>query len=108
MITIGSRIKYIREDNTDDKSTGYYPPIGTRGTVIDSYSDGNIEVRWDKGTKGEGIWWCFISDVEEVQMNDIELLAEKLMNDETLMDLTPAQCASIAETVIKLGYKKEA
>lgn len=64
MIEIGSRVRYIRVDNEDDKATGYYPPIGTLGTVVgnDGYC---YQVNWDSGTKGNGIYWCDHTDVEE-------------------------------------------
>ena len=33
--------------------------------VIDD--DGDIVVKWDSGTKGDGEWYCGIADVEEVE-----------------------------------------
>lgn len=63
MIEAGSRVKYIKEDTEDDKSTGYYPPIGTLGTVLLA-DDFGCQVKWDEGTKG-GAWWCDLEDVEE-------------------------------------------
>lgn len=65
MITVGTRVKYITSDAPERIKEGYYPPIGTLGTVI--YANGlNLEVKWDKGTKGDGKWWCYTSDVEVV------------------------------------------
>lgn len=34
-LNIGDRVRYIHEDTEDDKESGYYPPIGTLGTVVD-------------------------------------------------------------------------
>lgn len=64
MIQVGSRVKYTRLDTEEDKATGYYPPIGTCGTVKTVESN-TIEVLWDSGTKKDGLWWCEKSDVEE-------------------------------------------
>lgn len=64
MIKVNSRVKYIKVDTEADKSTGYYPPIGTLGTVeFVDYS--GCRVKWDEGTQ-EGAWWCDLGDVEEV------------------------------------------
>lgn len=67
MITVGSRVKYIRNDDEYYRETSYYPPIGTLGTVVQVDSEDNtIEVEWDSGTMGRGIWWCNNTDVEVV------------------------------------------
>ena len=67
MLKVGSRVQYIRADTTDDIATGYYPPIGTLGTVMFvSLIDNDIEVKWDCGTKGDGVWWCNHTDVQEI------------------------------------------
>ena len=64
MIKRGSRVRYIKVDTKDDKATGYYPPVGTLGTV--KYVDGfGCQVKWDEGTNDDGIWWCELVDVEE-------------------------------------------
>ena len=63
---LGTKVKYIRIDTEDDKKTGFYPSIGTLGTVVDADKTG-IRVKWEKGTKDEGVWWCGYEDVEEVQ-----------------------------------------
>lgn len=65
MINKKAIVRYIREDTPEDKACGFYPPIGTLG-VVESIGNGDIEVRWDKGTKGEGLWWCSLDDVEVV------------------------------------------
>ena len=67
MIEVGSTVRYIKEDTEDDKSTGYYPPIGTLGTVK-IVDDGGCQVKWHKGTKN-GAWWCDLDDVEEASVN---------------------------------------
>lgn len=64
MLTRGSRVKYIKSDTPESKATGYYPPIGTLGTIHDINTN-QIEVKWDEGTKGNGVWWCNKEDVEE-------------------------------------------
>lgn len=64
---IGARVRYIRIDNEEDKASGYYPPIGTLGTVVD-VNGIDIEVEWDSGTKDNGVWWCELADVEEVEL----------------------------------------
>jgi hypothetical protein len=63
MIEVGSRVKYIKVDTEDDRKLGYYPPIGTLGTVV--YVDEfGCQVKWDEGTKG-GAWYCDLIDVTE-------------------------------------------
>ena len=69
MITIGSRVRYVTVDTPEDLATGYYPPIGTLGTVVNMDNKG-YEVKWDEGTQGDGIWWCDIEDVEEEFENE--------------------------------------
>ena len=64
-LKIGDRVKYIRIDSEFDKTTGYYPPLGTLGTIDKlDYADteAGVRVKWDKGTKG-GAWWCNVSDI---------------------------------------------
>lgn len=68
---VGMRVRYIREDSEKDKLLGYYPPIGTLGTVekFDNRVKGeeSILVQWDSGTRGDGRWWCYCTDVEIVE-----------------------------------------
>lgn len=64
-IFIGARVRYIRKDTAEDRATGYYPPIGTLGTVREIYADTYV-VKWDYGTKGNGVWSCEHADVEIV------------------------------------------
>ena len=71
MIKVGSRVKYIKVDTEDDKATGYYPPIGTLGTVK-MVDDFKCQVKWDKGTSGDNTWWCDLVDVEKAE--DVEHL----------------------------------
>ena len=68
MLKVGTRVRYIREDTEEDKATGYYPPIGTLGTIVTADALG-YQVKWDEGTKGNGIWYCELTDVEEVMEN---------------------------------------
>lgn len=69
---IGVGVRYIAINSEEDKETGYYPPVGTCGTVVD-IDDVGIRVKWDSGTKGEGIWWCGFKDVEAVNEEYDEL-----------------------------------
>jgi hypothetical protein len=66
---IGARVKYIHIDDELDKKSGFYPPIGTFGTVTEVDGD-SIMVKWDNGTKGDGEWICGVNDVEEVGFNE--------------------------------------
>lgn len=67
MITEGTRVRYIHEDTEEDKALGFYPPIGTCGTVVFARDESkNIVVKWDSGTIRDGIWWVEIEKVEEV------------------------------------------
>jgi hypothetical protein len=77
MLKAGSRVRYNRKDNAEDIETGFYPPIGTCGTVVRAYPK-DIEVKWDKGTKGDGIWWCKPTDVVEVEFSLKDLIEEKV------------------------------
>lgn len=76
---VGTRVRYIHVDSEESKNSGYYPPIGTLGTVLDICKN-DILVRWDSGTKGDGEWWCDVSDVEEAINNDRETLCDLLEN----------------------------
>ena len=64
MIKVGSRVKYVRVDTDEDKATGYYPPVGTLGTVKFADEFG-YQVKWDEGTK-PGAWYCDLGDIEEI------------------------------------------
>ena len=66
MLKVGSRVKYIHEDTMEDKASGFYPPIGTFGTVVYADELDTFQVKWDDGTDGDGIWWCEPESVEEV------------------------------------------
>lgn len=68
---VGARVRYIREDDEQTKHTGYFPPVGTLGTVVklDLRHEGKEQafVHWDSGTKGDHIWWCYCADLEVVE-----------------------------------------
>lgn len=68
---VGTRVRFVGDETyTTYKSSGFYPPIGTLGTVKDTdvgrKGKEQIFVAWDSGTIGNGIWWCYESDVEVV------------------------------------------
>lgn len=60
MITVGSRVMYMHNDNKAYRELGFYPPPGTLGTVIgtDVFSGMCYRVKWDKGTKWPHQWLC--------------------------------------------------
>lgn len=78
MLKIGSTVRYNRRDNAEDIESGFYPPIGTRGTIVSIGSGDDIEVKWEHGTIGDGIWWCATKDVIEVEFSLKELIEEKV------------------------------
>lgn len=65
MIVVGSRVKYIWQDDEYNKQIGWFPPAGTLGTVMDIDDWGDVCVRWDSGTR-PGSWWCNPNHVKEV------------------------------------------
>lgn len=77
MLKIGSTVRYNRRDNAEDIESGFYPPIGTRGTVVSVCQD-DIEVKWEHGTRGDGVWWCKPTDVIEVEFSLKDLIEEKV------------------------------
>lgn len=67
MITEGTRVRYIHMGTIEERTSGFYPPIGTCGTVVyGDDGDNTIQVKWDEGTDGDGIWWVETEYVEEV------------------------------------------
>ena len=75
MLARGTRVRYIRMDTADERLAGYYPPIGTLGTIFTVDND-CYEVKWDSGTDGDGIWWCEHDNVEEVPTGHIYTFRE--------------------------------
>lgn len=65
MIKVGSRVRYIKKDKKYDCGPRWYPPIGTLGTV-QGVDNADYLVKWDKGTDGDGLWYCEHAAVEEV------------------------------------------
>lgn len=43
--------------------TGYYPPRGTVGKILEFDPDGFVLVKWQEGTTKEGPWWADINDI---------------------------------------------
>jgi hypothetical protein len=72
-LKIGDRVRYIHIDDEEKKATGYFPPIGTHGTVMDMDEYGPL-VKWDRDTRGNGKWWCALKDVENVYHYRVEVL----------------------------------
>ena len=104
----GTRVKYIHIDTPEDKETGFYPPIGTLGTVVYVDNDNSIEVKWDKGTDGDGVWWCEKSNVVIVPFqNSVERLISELMLREEFARTQLTQLSRIAQVIIELGYVKK-
>jgi hypothetical protein len=67
---LGTRVRYICEDIWEEEYAGFYPPVGTLGTVercYDPREDSSLLVQWDSGTKGDGRWWCDLEEVEVVE-----------------------------------------
>lgn len=70
MFEKGTRVKYVGDEN---EYTGeYYPLPGTLGVCTggtDIAPNGKtlICVKWDTGTKGDGRWYCYDTDLEIVE-----------------------------------------
>ena len=64
----GTRVRFVNRLAKYRANSGFYPPVGTLGTVtwIDA-ADYTIEVQWDGGTLIPGKWWCNAEDVEVVE-----------------------------------------
>jgi hypothetical protein len=74
MIAVGSRVYFAHFDYPEDIETGFFPPIGTHGTVVFvKEDDETCVVKWDSGTKGDGAWWCDMHNIEEVKTIKEEL-----------------------------------
>ena len=78
MLKVGSIVRYNRKDNAEDIESGFYPPIGTRGTIVTVGLGNDIEVQWEHGARGDGIWWCETKDVIEVEFSLKDLIEEKV------------------------------
>ena len=69
-IEIGDKVRYIAEDSTESKESGFYPPKGTIGTVIgiDLVDDiAPYHIKWPEGTtKWNGCWYVDREDIELV------------------------------------------
>lgn len=69
MSKVGSLVKYIREDSEGQKSTGFYPPIGTVGRIIEEGMEEGItyyKIKWPEGTTTAGGGYVDEADVEKV------------------------------------------
>lgn len=68
---VGMRVRYIHEVSGYEKRLGFFPPIGTFGTIekVDPVLEGEeqILVQWDSGTISDGRWWCYWTDAEIVE-----------------------------------------
>lgn len=104
---IGTRVRYIHIDTKDDKATGFYPPIGTFGTVVDTDKTG-IRVKWDSGTKDEGIWWCGYEDVKEVKNDNLDVFQTRMdIYDELTKLLTDYEHAEYCEGYEDVDWEDE-
>ncbi len=64
---IGDLVTYIHEDSESDKATGFYPPVGTIGCIRSLEPDAKlVEVEWESGTMGDGIWYVEMSHIKKV------------------------------------------
>ena len=68
MFKKGTRVRYI----SDDADGRFYPPKNTLGTCmggtdIDISGKILVCVKWDTGTKGDGTWYCYDTDIEIVE-----------------------------------------
>lgn len=65
---VGARVRFINGWDKYKTNSGFYPPVGTLGTItwIDA-ADNTIEVQWDGGTLISGKWWCDAEDVEIIE-----------------------------------------
>lgn len=73
MIKTGSRVKYVHIGTEDEISSGFYPPIGTMGTVKEIYNNLCL-IKWDEGTIEDGVWYCETTDIEEIPSMIYEVL----------------------------------
>lgn len=69
-INVGDKVRYITEDSIEDKESGYFPPKGTIGIVIEIEDLDCLApyyIRWPEGTtKGDGCWYVCREDIELV------------------------------------------
>ena len=63
-VKVGDRVRYINDCDTEEqKCSGFYPPVGTWGTVTDVDEEKEVvRVQWDSGTK-PGTWWVRETDI---------------------------------------------
>ena len=65
---LGARVRFINRWDKYKANSGFYPPVGTLGTVTwINAADNIIEVLWDGGVLVTGKWWCNAEDVEVVE-----------------------------------------
>lgn len=67
----GDRVRYIHVNSEEEAVTGFFPPVGTLGTVkvVDEF---DVLVKWDSGTV-PGAWYCMKEMVEVVHgSHDVE------------------------------------
>lgn len=62
----GDRVRYIHVNSEEEAVTGFFPPVGTLGTVkvVDEF---DVLVKWDSGVIPNGIWYCEHKYVEVVR-----------------------------------------
>ena len=65
---LGARVCFVNGWDKCKANSGFYPPVGTLGTVTwVNAADNTIEVQWDGGVLVTGKWWCNAEDVEIVE-----------------------------------------
>ena len=99
---VGARVRYICKDRWAKEYAGYYPPVGTLGTVEDTDNSKNIFVQWDSGTKGNGRWWCGLDEVEAVEGEELtkkEFTAKKAREAASKSRLVDRETRSILRDI---------
>lgn len=65
MIKVGDMVEFILP--SEHFRLDCYPPVGTRGIVLQVHNDGALTVQWERGTtRGAGIWYTHIYKVRKV------------------------------------------
>lgn len=83
MFKVGERVRLIHEYDEQDMQIGWYPPLGTCGTVR-QMGENMVFVHWDSGTIEPGTWWCDVDYLTTEPMTTYERM--KLMSKTEMQD----------------------